>query len=108
MRFFDTTRYQGFYRTRSATGGITVVLAWLIAALATSSASFAKTLHIIHTNDLHGRLIQERIRQVSRALRGSSKTPGLRPIGCSRSMQATPSLGHRSRVFFWANPSLRS
>ncbi len=60
MRFFDTTRSQGLYRTRLATKWTTVVLAWLIAALSTSSASFAKTLHIIHTNDLHGRLVQEK------------------------------------------------
>ena len=60
MSFFDLNITRGLYRARLAAGWTTFVLVWLIISLTTSPTSFAKTLHIIHTNDLHGRLIKEK------------------------------------------------
>ena len=60
MSFFDLNITQGLYRARLAAGWTAFVLIWLIISLTTSPTSFAKTLHIIHTNDLHGRLIKEK------------------------------------------------
>ena len=60
MSFFDLNITRGLYRARLAAGWTTFVLIWLIISLTTSPTSFAKTLHIIHTNDLHGRLIKEK------------------------------------------------